>query len=72
VTKYSVKSVLRVLIYLVTASTFKKSLIYTDLALNIPISLLMMIIIIQLLNFRSTQNWRPVDKRIKHTHQGFL
>jgi len=76
VNNYSVKSVLKVLTYLAEVPTLQKSLIKTDLALNIPTSLMMMmmmmiiiIIIIMLLNFRSTQKRRPVDRRKNHTHK---
>ena len=67
---YSVKSVLKVLTYLAEVPTLQKSLIKTDLSLNIPTSLMMIIIIIRmLLNFRSTQKRRPVDRRKNHTHK---
>jgi hypothetical protein len=80
VNNYSGKSVLKVLTYLAEVPTPQKLLIKTDLALNIPTSLLMMmmiiiiIIIIMLLNVRSTQKRAPVDRRKNHTQtrRGFL
>ena len=71
---YSVKSVLKVLTYLAEVSTLQESLIKTDLALNTPTSLLMMMMmmmmtITMLLNFRSTQKRRLVERRKNNTHK---